>query len=90
MSKKPQGAWQYYERLPRPALRWVCLIGAAWAMGLCDLFGMEMGSEVRGVILAFVAAVYGLRGWEKLREPKPASDPLAFDPYAQQYGAPYL
>lgn len=90
MSVAPKSAWQFYERLPRPALRWAALFGAVWAMGVCDLFSFNMGSETRGVILAFVALVYGLRGWEKLRETKPEPDPLAFDPYSQpqQYG-PY-
>jgi hypothetical protein len=59
--------WQLYESLPRPLLRWVCIPGTAWVF-FCDWFGFPMDSAVRGVLLAFVAAVYGLRGWEKLRQ----------------------
>jgi len=59
-------AWQLYESLPRPALRWVCLFGALYVF-FCDLFGVVMDSATRGVLLAFVAAVYGLRGYEKLK-----------------------
>jgi len=80
----PETAWQYYERLPRPALRWAALLGALWAMGVCDLFQFNMDSATRGVVLAFVAAVYGLRGWEKLKE-APANpqdpDPWGFPGY---------
>jgi hypothetical protein len=60
-------AYQHYEKLPRPTLRWISLGGAAWSMGLCDVFALPMESATRGVILAFVALVYGLRGWEKLK-----------------------
>lgn len=79
MSAPPKGFWQHYERLPRPALRWAALGGALWAMGVCDLFDFNMDSATRGVVLAFVAAVYGLRGWEKLREP--AAAPQDPDPW---------
>jgi hypothetical protein len=61
-------AWALYEKLPRPALRWVCLVGALWAIMVCDIAGMPLDSTTRGVIFTFVAAVYGLRGWEKLKE----------------------
>lgn len=61
-------AWHLYEKLPRPLLRWIAALGAAWAIGICDIAGMPLDSTVRGVIFAFVAAVYGLRGWEKLKE----------------------
>ena len=59
-------AWELYEKLPRPSLRWVCIPGALWVF-FCDLAGVEMDSATRGVLLTFVAAVYGLRGWEKLK-----------------------
>lgn len=72
----------FFETGPRPLLRWVCLIGAAWGMGLCDLCGFPMDATTRGVVLAFVAAVYGLRGWEKI---KAASEP---EPYAYTYPEP--
>lgn len=83
MSKTPKGGWQYFERLPRPALRWVCLIGATWPLGGVDLVGVEMDGTTRGVLLGFVALVYGLRGWEKLKEPPPvAQEPVwRGDPY---------
>ena len=84
MSGAPKGAWQYYERLPRPALRWACLFGALWPMGGVDMIGVEMDGTTRGVILAFVAMVYGLRGWEKLKEPPPVVEAPAWsgpDPY---------
>lgn len=59
-------AWCLYEKLPRPLLRWACIPGALWVF-FCDLGGVQMESATRGVLLAFVAAVYGLRGWEKLQ-----------------------
>lgn len=59
--------YEHYEKLPRPTLRWISLGGAAWAMGVCDIFALPMESATRGVVLAFVATVYGLRGWEKLK-----------------------
>lgn len=55
-------AWQLYEKLPRPALRWLCLPAFAWIFGGCDLAGYPMDSASRGVVLAFIALVYGLRG----------------------------
>lgn len=89
MSDKPKGAWAYYERLPRPGLRWTCLLGSAWAMGLCDIFEVSLDSTTRGVIFAFAAAVYGLRGWEKLKEsPAPETPSWAGlpDPYGGSFG----
>lgn len=59
-------AWQLYETLPRPLLRWVCIPSTLWVF-FCDLGGVVLDSATRGVLLAFVAAVYGLRGWEKLK-----------------------
>ena len=60
-------AWELYEKLPRPLLRWIAAAGALWVMIVCDLAGMPQDSATRGVILAFVATVYGLRGLEKIK-----------------------
>lgn len=94
---QPKGAWQYFEKIPRPLLRWCCILGAAWAMGLCDLLGSPMDGAVRGVVLGFVAAVYGIRGWEKLRQSDDGPEPFAgqYQPqhdviggYGPQYQSP--
>lgn len=61
-------AWQLYEKMPRPALRWLCLLGTLWVFGLCDVAGFPIDSAGRGLVLAFVATVYGLRGLEKFKE----------------------
>ena len=65
--------YDIYERLPRPSLRWVALGGSAWACGLCDIAGFPLETSARVAIFTFAAAVYGLRGWEKMRgNPAPA------------------
>lgn len=55
------GKWQIFEKAPRPLLRWLCLLIAGWATIV------DLDVTVRGLLLGFVCAVYGLRGWEKLK-----------------------
>lgn len=62
-----QKLWDFYEKAPRPLLRWVCIPGTLWVF-FCDWAGYPIDSSSRIALLGFVALVYGLRGWEKLRE----------------------
>ena len=38
-----------------------------WVAGGCDVAGFPLDPTVRGLLLAFVVSVYGLRGYEKLK-----------------------
>jgi hypothetical protein len=60
-------AYRLYDKLPRPTLRWVCIGFAIWVTGGCDIAGYPLDSASRGWVLTFVAAVYGLRGFEKIK-----------------------
>lgn len=53
--------WDIFEKAPRPLLRWLCLFIAGWATVA------PLDAMVRGLLLTFVASVYGIRGWEKLK-----------------------
>ena len=61
-------AYKAFEKLPRPLLRWLCLAGVAWVFGICDIAGHPMDNVGRAAVLGFVCAVYGIRGWEKVKE----------------------
>lgn len=61
------GIARFTDRAPRPLLRWVCLVAAAWATGLGDSVGLGLDNTARGIVLAFIGAVYGLRGLEKMK-----------------------
>lgn len=62
---RQQWAYQLYARLARPSLDWIGVLGAAWALGLCDLLSRPMGDGTRIITLAFVGALYGVRTVEK-------------------------
>lgn len=55
------------QSLPRPILRWICILIVLWVAGGCDIAGFPLDSTVRGVLLGFVVSVYGLRGLEKIK-----------------------
>ncbi len=61
--------YQIYSRLARPTLDWMGVAGAAHAFGLLDgLRWFEPMDEARSIIvLGFVAALYGIRTFEKAR-----------------------
>lgn len=61
--------YQVYARLARPTLDWVGVAGAAHAFGLFDGFGfVSPADDVRaGIILGFVAILYGIRTGEKVK-----------------------
>lgn len=61
------GKWEAFEKLPRPLLRWVCLIVTLWTAVICDVAGLPQDATVRGLLLAFVCGVYGIRAVEKLK-----------------------
>ena len=64
---RQKGWYQIYARLARPTLDWVGVAGAAHAFGLMDGW-MPPADEGRAIIiLAFVAALYGVRSVEKMR-----------------------
>ena len=60
--------WEFYEKAPRPLLRWICALGVLWVFAGADIAGHPLDATTRGFLLAFVCAVYGLRGWEKLKD----------------------
>ena len=60
-------AWRKFEKLPRPLLRWLSLLGSAWVFGLCDIAGFPMDSLNRAAILGFTLSVYGIRAVEHIK-----------------------
>ena len=52
---------------PRPVLRWACVPGAIWAMGAGDALGMGLDNTARGIVLAFILSVYGVREFGKIK-----------------------
>lgn len=59
--------WQAFVRLPRPMLDWVATASAAWALALSDAVGRPMGEAERIIALGFIAALYGVRTFEKTK-----------------------
>ena len=59
--------YQIYSRLARPSLDWIGVAGAAWALFLGDWLGMPMNDATRIIVLGFVAALHGVRTFEKTR-----------------------
>jgi len=59
--------YQIYVRLARPTLDWVGVFAAAYNMGLCDFLQRPVPDATRIIVLAFVAALYGIRTAEKMR-----------------------
>lgn len=61
-------AWyQVYARLARPTLDWVGVGGAIHAFGLLDRWLPPVDEGRSIIILGFVAALYGVRTFEKAR-----------------------
>lgn len=60
-------AFQLYVRLPRPTLDWTGVASATWALYLCDVMKMPMADATRIIVLAFVAALHGVRTFEKTK-----------------------
>lgn len=56
-----------FESVPRPLLRWICIFAAIFALGGADLAGIAFDNTARGLVLAFILSVYGLRGLEKIK-----------------------
>jgi hypothetical protein len=65
---RQKGWYQVFSRLARPTLDWVGVFGAAHAFGLFDGLGaFTPANDGRAIIiLAFVAALYGIRTAEKV------------------------
>lgn len=59
--------YQIYVRLARPTLDWVGVGGAAWSLGLSDWLDKPMPDGTRIIVLGFVAALYGVRTFEKAK-----------------------
>lgn len=59
---------QWVETLPRNLIRWVCVFGVFWVFAGADLAKFPVDDMRAGIILTFVTAVYGYRGWEKLKK----------------------
>lgn len=59
--------YQAYVRLARPTLDWVGVAGAVWALFLGDMIGTPMDEGARIIVLGFVAALHGVRTFEKTR-----------------------
>ena len=63
-----QKAWyQIYARLARPTLDWVGVGGAIHAFGLLDRWLPPVDEGRAIIILGFVAALYGVRTFEKTK-----------------------
>lgn len=63
-----QARWyQVLVRLPRPALDWIGAAGAAWSLFLGDVLGQPMPETTRLIVLGFVAALFGIRTYEKVK-----------------------
>jgi len=59
--------WQLFDKLPRPLLRFACIFGAVWAMGLGDALGLGLDNTARGIVLGFVLSIYGVREFGKIK-----------------------
>lgn len=61
-------AWyQVYARLARPTLDWIGCAGAAWSLFVGDWLRNPMDDGTRIIVLGFVAALYGVRTFEKAK-----------------------
>lgn len=61
-------AWyQVYARLARPTLDWIGCAGAAWSLFVGDWLKNPMDDGTRIIVLGFVAALYGVRTFEKAK-----------------------
>lgn len=59
--------YQAYVRLARPTLDWVGVAGAGWSLFVGDYFAKPMPDGTRIIVLGFVAALYGIRTFEKTK-----------------------
>lgn len=59
--------WVLYEKLPRPTLRWVSLAAFVWVFAGSDLAGVPLDAGNRLAILTFIAGIYGVRAFERLK-----------------------
>lgn len=57
--------WQIYARMARPTLDWIGAAGGAWALFVGDWLDRPMDEGTRIIVLGFVAALYGIRTFEK-------------------------
>lgn len=64
-----RSAWwfQFLVRGGRPALMWIAAAAAAWALFLGDVLKNPMPDATRIIVLGFVAALYGIRSFEKTK-----------------------
>lgn len=60
-------AWQLYVRMSRPTLDWVGVFAAYWSLGGSDIAGKAMPEGTRIIVLGFIAALYGVRTFEKAK-----------------------
>ena len=59
--------YQIYSRLARPTLDWIGCFGAIHAFGLLDRWLPPVDEGRSIIILGFVAALYGVRTFEKAK-----------------------
>jgi hypothetical protein len=59
--------YQVYARLARPTLDWVGCAGAGWSLFVGDWLDKPMPDGTRIIVLGFVAALYGIRTFEKAK-----------------------
>lgn len=59
--------FEKFDRLPRPILRWCAILAFLWVAGIADIAAVPMDNTIRSAVLAFIATLYGLRGWEKVK-----------------------
>lgn len=59
--------FQLFVRLARPALEWVGVFAAIYNLGLCDFLLKPVPDSTRIIVLAFVAALFGIRTLEKTK-----------------------
>lgn len=59
--------YQIFVRLARPTLDWVGVAGAAWSLFVGDWLDKPMADGTRIIVLGFVAALYGVRTFEKAK-----------------------
>lgn len=64
---RAKGWYQIYARLARPTLDWVGVAGAAWSLFIGDWLGKPMPDATRIIVLGFIAALYGVRTFEKAK-----------------------
>lgn len=56
-----------YQTASRPTLRWAAIIAFLWVVGGCDIAGFPLDETARGMVLAFITSLYGIRAIEKVK-----------------------